>query len=138
MSSTPTRRAALGIATAIAGIAAVPALAAPSSDAELIEVCDRLVAIRKAEFAVYAVRKTVEDERRTEPALSALSAETEAMMRRIDEIPDIKTLAGLQAMSRAARALAPIRADGTPYVDGGDAEWLAFEVTRALAEGIGA
>jgi hypothetical protein len=115
-----------------------PAEAAPSPDAELIEVCDRLVAIRQAELAVYAVRKTVEAERRTEPALDVLSAETEALMRRIDDIPDTQTLAGLQALSRAARAMAPLRADGTPYFEGGDAEWLALEVTRALAEGIGA
>jgi hypothetical protein len=33
-------------------------------------------------------------------------------------------------------AMAPLRLDGTPYVDGGNAEWLAFEVARALAEGI--
>jgi hypothetical protein len=106
-----------------------------SGDAELIEVCNRLVAIRQAEIALHATSKTIEDERRTETALDALSAETEALMRRIDDIPDTKTLAGLQALSRAARARAALRVDGTPYFDGGDAEWLAFEVTRALAEG---
>lgn len=138
--STPTRRRALfGVAAVtVAAVARVPARASGNPDADLIAACNRIVAIEAEQAAIYAGQRTADDEQRTEPALDALCAEAQVVIRRIYDAPDTETLAGLEAMSRAARALAPKDLDGSLSYPAGDAEWIAFEVSRYLVEGIAA
>ena len=135
----PTRRRALfGAAAITVAIIAAPALASVNPDADLIAACDRIVAIEAEQEAIYAGQRTADDERRTEPALDNLYAEAQVVIRRIYDAPETETLAGLAAMSRAARALAPKEMDGSLSYPAGDAEWIAFEVSRYLVEGIAA
>jgi len=107
-----------------------------SADAELIAACDRIVANDREQLAVYAVRRSVADERRTRHILDALFAEVESLMDRIDNLPRPTTLAGVIAMARAARAIATKAPDGQPVPPCDDEGWLAFEVMHALAEGV--
>jgi hypothetical protein len=80
----PTRRSTLrgiSLATIAAGLA-VPALASTKpddgADAELIQLCGEIIALKPKRDAVFAVRHTIEDEHRTEAELDALFARQEA------------------------------------------------------------
>ncbi len=101
-------------------------------DAELIRCCDRIVQLEADARAIYAVRHTLEDERRTEPALDRLYAERDRYLSAIDELPVVTTLAGARAMARASVATAEKELDGNLSYQG-DAEWLAFTVAEFLA-----
>jgi hypothetical protein len=140
MSATTRRGALLGSALAgLIGGAAVAKAAQSSTlanpDAALIALCDRIVALNDAELALYEVRHSIEDEKRTEAALDALLDERTVIVERIQEMPDAATVDGLRAMARASLALAPKRLDGSPHFDGGDAEDLAFDIARILGSG---
>jgi hypothetical protein len=135
--STPTRRSALGFSAAaiVAGFT-IPGLAGPANpDAELIVLADRLVTTERELLAIYGLRKTREDEKRTEHLLDALFTEQNAIVDRIQEMPDAATVDGLRAMARASLAMAPKRPDGSTHFDGGNAEDLAFEIARILGAG---
>jgi hypothetical protein len=141
--TTPTRRAVFrgfGLAAIAAGLAAVPALAAPAAapdtDADLIRLCGEVVAIQDRINALYKIRHTAEEEERTEPELSALYA---TQQERIDLIEAAggspATLAGARAIAQASVAIAPLDRGGETEFEGGDAEWLALTVVKFLAAG---
>jgi hypothetical protein len=135
--STPTRRSALGFSAAaiVAGFT-IPALAgATGPDAELIALCNRLVTTERELLAIYGLRKTQEDEKRSEHLLDALFTEQTAIVDRIQGMPDAATVNGLRSMARASLAIAPKRHNGSAYFEGGDAEGLAFVIARILGAG---
>jgi len=126
----PSRRGALqfSVAADVAGFA-IPAVAGHADGgAELIVLYDRLVTTGRKLLAIYGLRKTKEDEERTEHLLDALFTEQTAIVDHIQGMPDAATVDGL-------RAMAPKRPDGSTYSDGGDAESLAFEIARILGAG---
>jgi hypothetical protein len=141
---TTSRRAVfrgLGLTSIAAGLAARPALAAPAAaapdtDAELIRLCGEVVAIQDRINALYRVRHTVEDERRTEPELSALYATQQERIDLIEAAGGLPaTLAGARAIAQASVAIAPLDRGGETEFEGGDAEWLALTVVKFLAAG---
>jgi hypothetical protein len=135
--TTPTRRSALGFSAAaiVAGLT-MPALAGPANpDAELIALCDRLVTTERELLAIYDLRKTQEDEKRTEHLVDAIFAEQGAIVDRIEGIPGVATVDGLRSMARASLAIAPKRHNGSAYFDGSDAEGLALVIVRILDAG---
>jgi len=109
---------------------------APEGDAELIKICNRLVASEEEMLAIHATRHSMEDERRTEPDLDVLRAEQETLMEAMGDLDYPSTLAGARAMARASIALAELDQDGEPVVPADDSEWLAFVLAQALAEGM--
>jgi hypothetical protein len=132
--SATTRRSALGLATAIAGIAAVPALAATSPDAELIALCNRLVAIRQAELALTEQLPTesLVDEDEIEDALEQLDAEHRPLATLIYKHKRPTTIEGARAMARAALPHISKCADGSMVLtDIG--EWLSVRVAEFLS-----
>jgi len=134
--ATSTRRSALQFSaiTLVTGLAA-PVLAAgpPSADAELIALCERLVAIEGEIAALMAIRNTIEDEQRTEPQLAAMFADGNQVFDRIYDQPDVTTMAGALAMARASVAVAPRGTDGQ-IIWTGDSEYLAWSVAEFLVE----
>lgn len=120
-------------AAAFASSLTFPALAdGTKTDAELIALCDRIVAVDREEHAIYATQRSADDERRTQPAIDALRAERDTLIERIGEMPAAATVSGLQALSRASLALAD-RDGSAPYFNGGDAELLALKIVHALS-----
>ncbi len=86
----------------LACIAGKAAMATPEQDAEIIRVCDELLA-NKAEFdALFSRRVSIQDEERTNPELEALSAREAEIQDRLSDLPPPSTLAGAQAMARVA------------------------------------
>lgn len=134
MTMTTRQRALFRAAVTTAGLTA-PANAVSNTDAELIEACNRVMAIEAKKAAIYAGLRTTMEDRRMQPTIDALSAEARAAMWGVYDAPETETLAGLEAMARLAQVLAPKDADGSLSAPAGDAEWLAFEVTRYLTEG---
>jgi hypothetical protein len=129
---TPTRRATLRFSLAYASAGWATARAAPDADADFIALCTVVVEKEAARQALHAVRHTLAEEQRTEPALQALYAASEQVMERLMALPAPTTMAGLRAMARAAAAIAPRDWDGA-IMPQGDAEWLAFGVVTILA-----
>jgi hypothetical protein len=82
----PIRLRSAGLA-AIATGPGVPPLASAGpgdADAELIRLCGEIVAGQTRLNALYKVRRTYEDERRTEPELDALFARQHELLELID------------------------------------------------------
>jgi hypothetical protein len=129
--NTSTRRNALRISAAGFGAPAV-AFAAPGADAELIRLCNLLIANQREIEALLKVRKTVADERRTEPQLGELSDNEENFVDRIIDLPEISTLAGARAMARASLAIAPRDSDGSITMED-RSECLVWSVAEFLA-----
>lgn len=136
----PSRRALLAGSTAslVAGVvvatgAAQAAVASPQGaddDAELIQLCDRLVAIYAEEAVIFATMPEMEQD----AALEATTRESEAIENRLYELGNPNTPAGMQSMARASVACAPKNLDGEITCGAsGLAEWLAFGVVEALA-----
>jgi hypothetical protein len=94
------------------------------------------VAVQDKIDALHKIRHTTEDERRTEPEMSALYATQGWLLDRIeaDAVPPA-TLAGVRAMARTSVAIASPNVKGEPSCDGGDSQWLAFAVVKFLAAG---
>jgi hypothetical protein len=90
MSTTSTRRSALGFSTA----AVVAGLTTP------IRFSSRVVAVCAKMDALYAVRHTIEDEHRTRPQMDALRAERVQATDHIYDLPDPTTLAGARYGNR--------------------------------------
>ena len=118
--------AVTGTALAIAAQAS-----APAADAELIRLCDRIVALEAAYDATCAGARTHAEERAAAPQLEAISEEITANMELIYDLRP-QTLAGLQAMARAAHAGADKNREGGMLVDD-EADWLAAAVIEHLA-----
>ena len=134
------RRFALrfGVAATVAGLTnPVAALTTPGADAGLIAACNRVLNLRTEMEALYAIRHTLADETRTQPALERLYQEEEIALGRIDDIGGPTTLAGARAMAEASLASAPRDSAGDLLFQG-NAEWLAFCVAEFLVERIGA
>jgi len=139
--TTPPRRFVLrfGAATTVAGLLAPTALAAvrtAGADARLIAACNRLLNLQMEMEALHAIRHTLADETRTQPALERLYQEEEIALGRIDDIGGPTTLAGARAMAEASLASAPRDSAGDLLFQG-NAEWLAFCVAEFLVERIG-
>jgi hypothetical protein len=102
----------------------------PSPDAELIRLCDRLVAISDEERSLYA---TIKDERTRNTALQPLTDEWFAIRTRLYEMDRPMTSEGARAAAMAARA----NADSDPSFkvmasDLGD--WLALAACAYLTD----
>jgi hypothetical protein len=135
----PSRRRALrfSLAALMAGAAGPAgvfnsARAMPGADAELIALCAVVVEKEAARQALHALRHTIADEQRTEPAMQALYDESEQAMCTLMALPGPSTVAGLQAMAWASIVVAPHDLEGE-IIHPGDAEWLAFRVVTFLA-----
>ncbi|MBN8926749.1 MAG: hypothetical protein BGO51_08170 [Rhodospirillales bacterium 69-11] len=104
-------------------------------DADLIAVCERLLAANRDVMTLYKRRSTMsfEDEAATDPEMDALAKRENAVLEELDQVgTSPKTMAGAVALARAALSQAPLAVDGTiEYAD--DAEWLAWSVVRFLA-----
>lgn len=124
-------------AALVAGLT-TPALAtaAPSTDAELIALCDRLVAIADEISALAATLNTIEDEHRTQSQLDAMLADRNRVFDQIYNQPEVTTVAGALGMARAAVAVAPRNIDGE-IIWTGNGEYLAWSfaefIVRAVA-----
>lgn len=132
----PSRRSLLAAGTAamLTGATIAAARAAPTGDdAELIGLCNRLVANRAEWVALCQSRHTLEDERRTEPDNQRLNDELRAMLDQIEAAPDLSAMAGAAAMARAAIALTPLNKAGDHWEASEDNEWLALTVAEFLA-----
>jgi len=102
-----------------------------SADAELIALCNRLMAIERDIAALMATRMTIEDEQRTESQLTAMFAAGSQIFDRIYDQPDVTTMAGALAMARASIAVAPRDTD-SQIIWTGDSEYLAWSVAEFL------
>jgi hypothetical protein len=127
------RRQALGFGAAACCIATIPKhpdAAAPSPDAELIRLCDRLVINRALEAAVYEAYPDDDDER--EPVLAPIDNEWWELAAALEELDGPRTPEGARAMALAALAEAPRDCDGD--IENGDLhERLAIGCARYLA-----
>ena len=128
----PAAMALMAGGTAAAALALPVALArTPGTDAELIRLCDRIVALEADYAATCSGKRTRAEEKAAVPRLEAISEEITANMTLIYDLRP-KTLAGLQAMASAAHAGAQQDRDGEMLVDC-EADWLASAVIAHLA-----
>ena len=103
---------------------------AESPDAELISLCDRLVAISAAEVAMC---EAIEDDRERDKAEKPLSAEWHKIHTRLLEIGRPKTQAGAAAAARAAPLNLNVNEDGSP-MSGELGMWLCLAVCAYLTD----
>jgi hypothetical protein len=134
MSTSPSRRSALGVAVAaiVAGITA-PALAsatASNPDAELIALCDRLVQLRTHELAHLASIGWSDGD--DDDPLEETYAEQKALAARARQIDRPHTLEGAAAMARCVVRLSDSHPDGEIYSTD-LAEWMAIRVAEFMA-----
>ncbi|HET6236884.1 MAG TPA: hypothetical protein VFE41_18265 [Acetobacteraceae bacterium] len=128
-----TRRLTLFAAAATPAAAMPIAPTAPGSDAELIRLCDRLVAIQAEETAMFEVDLYTDDDgSRFKPVMDALTEERRTVETRLYDVGGPTTKAGLLAAARAAASEAPKDADGAISCVA-LAEWLAFGVVERMA-----
>lgn len=138
VSLNPTRRALLGGAGALAALGAGPLAAgltnpAPVRDAELVRLCERVVAIKVQEDALFASGDSIEDDDRIAPLLVPLADERGEIIEQLEDLgPVPSTWVGVRSMAAAALALAPRSSDGVILADGDDAAWLAYRVAQVL------
>jgi hypothetical protein len=120
------------IAAAVATRGAPPALAgADDPDAEMISLCDRLVAGEAAKTAIYATMDGTDDDA-LDAAMKLFRNEWRAIEARLYDIGAPRTPQGIMAMARAAVALCDIEPDGSVDADYlGD--WLAINVAACVA-----
>jgi hypothetical protein len=110
-----------------------PALAdADSPDAELIRLCDRLVAIDAAESTIYATVDGSDDDA-LDAALDPFTAEWRAIEARLYELGGPRTPQGTVAMARAAVAYTTTEPDGSFATTIHLADWLAINVAACVA-----
>jgi hypothetical protein len=104
---------------------------ADDPDAELIRLCDRLVAIEAAETAIFTTMDKDDDDARDD-ALDPFRKEWRAIEARLYEIGGPRTPQGMVAMARAAVAIGDIEPDGS--VDAAYlGDWLAINVAACVA-----
>jgi hypothetical protein len=104
---------------------------AAGPDAELITLCNRLVAIAAEEAVIF---KTVAEEDDQDRALEPTIQEYRQIEDKLTELGNPTTHAGTRAMARASVAWAPRDPDGEITAGvAGLAEWLAFGVVESLA-----
>jgi hypothetical protein len=104
---------------------------AAGPDAELITLCNRLVAIEAEEAIIF---KTVVEEDDQDRALEPTTQEYRQIENKLTELGNPTTHAGMRAMARASVAWAPRDPDGEITAGvAGLAEWLAFGVVESLA-----
>src|SRR5664279_3418128 len=114
MTALPRRSALTGIGfAAMTAALATPAKAASTADAELIAQCNRIAAIEARMNEIYKIRTTLEIERQTEPDILAMFGEQEDACALIEPLLPPRTLAGAQALARAALCMAGRDADGS-------------------------
>ena len=111
----------------MAGIATARATtpAATGNDAELIHLCERLVAMHEEELAIHEANNRAEDIEPHKTRIGELATEWFRIEARIYELPDPVTPAGIAAVARAAAVEWPRRSNGELDAGGGLAEWLA-------------
>jgi hypothetical protein len=116
----------------VAGLTAPVLAATAPADAELIALCDRLVAV-EGEFSTLmaATGNTIEDEHRTQSQLDAMLADRNRVFDQIYNQPGVTTVAGALAMARAALAVAPRNIAGE-IIWTGNGEYLAWSVTEFI------
>jgi hypothetical protein len=104
---------------------------AAGPDAELITLCNRLVAIEAEEAVIF---KTVAEEDDQDRALEPTTQEYRQIEDKLTELGNPTTHAGMRAMARASVAWAPRDLDGEITAGvAGLAEWLAFGIVESLA-----
>lgn len=116
--------------------ATVTAGATQDADADLIALCDQLLDVVARQEALYSVRRTIEDEERTEPQMVALFDERHDVAGRIMETPNARTNPGRYALVRAALAIAERDGAGeiVPRTKGAALAWM---VVKSLASSAG-
>ncbi len=132
--ATSTRRSAMraGIAAALGALdAPAMATAAGNPDAELVRLCDRLVAIDAERADIF---RTIEDDAEKEIALQPTDVESRKIAERLYDMPDPVTSAGARAVARAAFAEAEKSLDGG-LVCNDISDWLALTVVEYVAKG---
>jgi hypothetical protein len=124
---------------ALLGAAATPTSAMPIAqtahgpDAELIRLCDRVVAIQAEETAMFEADPAADDDgSRFKPVMDALTEERRAIETRLYDVGAPTTKAGLLAAARAAVSEAPKDADGAISCVA-LAEWLAVGAVERMA-----
>jgi hypothetical protein len=127
--STFSRRQMAGLlSAAVVGIA--PAQANP--DADLIRLCGYILDTECLMAEVHGRRKTIEDERRTDPELTVLFDKRSQIEDALYDIPAPTTLEGARAMARLALAGWPtVCEEGEPYALDFD-EWVSLSVFEFL------
>jgi hypothetical protein len=130
--NTPSRRVALrlGAAALVAGITS-PAIATVSPDAELIALCDQMVAIQAMDRELYSLCDDPDSDPVIGPHLDALHKQWDRVMAWLADAKPV-TLEGAQAMARAAVANMSRHADGSLYIPDAPTQ-LAFDVVQWLA-----
>jgi hypothetical protein len=105
---------------------------APDPDAELIALCDRLVAWETKFDAIYLA---IPDDGEAERMAAAMAPEYDEIKRRLYALEAPRTLAGQRAFARAALATAQRASDGGVILDdgGGLGSYLAFGLAHAMA-----
>jgi hypothetical protein len=131
--TTPTPRTVRQFSHAelVAGLTAPVLAATAPADAELIVLCDRLVAAEGEISALAATQNTIEDEHRTKSQLDAMLANRNRVFDQIYNQPEVTTVAGALAMARAAIAVAPRNIDGE-IIWAGNGEYLAWSVAEFI------
>lgn len=132
----PTRRSALklNISVIAAGLAAPAlAMAAPASvDAELIKLCNDLVAANAEIETLCDTRQTIADEHRTERQLELLYQKQNKIKEAIEEQGCPKTTEGVRAMACVAMTRFPGTFEGEPIAHDFD-EWINLCVVEFVA-----
>jgi hypothetical protein len=128
---TPTRRSAGGIGLAAIGATLIaPGLAsAAEPDAELIALCDRLVANEQAQPGLHG---TDGNEAAIDRALELLYSEWDDLLAQIQRIDGPTTFVGARAMARAALKITPRNIDGDMVASGEPEQMLFVAVSRFL------
>jgi hypothetical protein len=124
-------RALVLVADEALRLAALEPIDPEQPDAELIRLCDRLVAIQAAETAIYAKMDGSDDDA-LDAALDPFTAEWRAIEARLYEVGGPITPQGMVAMARASLAYASKEPDGsfdTTYLG----DWLAINVAAFVA-----
>ena len=107
------------------------AISAVPTDAELIRLCVVIHANRDAMDALLETRVTIEDEHRTEPALTRLFEAEKAVLNQIWEVGTPDTAHGAKAVALTALRLAGAGEVEQPELLD-DAGWLAVDALRFL------
>ena len=134
----PGRRGLLGGAAALLAGAAAVALprtvqaAGDGQDAELIRLCERLVAIRADWVAICAADEWAPDHGPYKPRYDALGEESDRIEATLYDLAAPVTLAGARAVATAAVSVAPKDADGSITCDY-LSEWLNITVVEFVA-----
>ena len=101
-------------------------------DGELIRVCGHLAALNRQIDALCKMRRTFEEEKRTDGQISTLFDQKREIVDALGLLVPPKSLAGLQALSSASLADHWHRNSENDC----DGHWMAIVVLERLAEGL--